>query len=436
MKTVLILFSILHFVASFSKAQLLLTGTISYPEQNLNISDIQRTQIQTQQLINEVDRDINMWLNEERRKKELQHITSLPSFSHLPQTQFYYDAFDQLNSLDSANYSITHVVFLIENTFYGNQQNFQKLKDKIVLTGQLLKEKIDEVDSESNTAKNMLLFQYFTENMKLGDENHKSFKYDFDDFWGAKDYSKMFVSKLMNSGTGQCHSMPLLYLMLAEQIAAEAYLALSPNHSYIRFPDDLGNMQNIELTNGMFTTNTYILESGYIKSEALQNKIYMQNLDRQQLLSQMYADLAGGYIHKFGYDEFVGEILNKSLELYPNNINTQMLQANYLRNKFEYAMNQLNIDPYDSEDLQNIGHYPEIVSLLNQFNSQNQQIDDLGYLQMPTEEYIKWLNSVNKEQNKQNSEVIKETLQPTKKKTNKIKHGPKKKEEVKHKIFH
>lgn len=435
MKVLLFLLTV-HFVASFCEAQLLLPGIMPSVESDSHILDQQRIQLQNQQIIEEVDRDIQIWLNEERKKVEMQRITTLPSFSHLGGTQFYYDAFDLLNSLDSANYSITDVVFLIENTFYGNQLDFQKLKNKIVLTGQLLKEKIDEIDSDSNTAKNMLLFQYFTENMKLGNENHKPFKYDFDDFWGAKDHSKMFVSKLMNSGTGQCHSMPLLYLMLAEQIGAEAYLSLSPNHSYIRFPDDLGDMQNIELTNGMFTTNTYILESGYIKSEALQNKIYMQNLDKQQLLSQMYTDLAGGYIHKYGYDEFTGEVLNKSLELYPNNINSQMLQANYLRNKFEYATKELNIDSHNSEDLQNIGHYPEVVGLLNQFNSQNQQIENLGYLQMPAEEYIKWLNSVNKEQNKQNSETIKKTLKPTQKKTNKIKHEPKKKEEVKQKIFH
>ena len=211
-------------------------------------------------------------------------------------------------------------------------------------------------DTESNTAKNLILFQYFSEDMTLGKEKHKAFKYDFEDFWGVDDYSKMFVSKLMNTGAGQCHSLPLLYLMLAEQIGAEAYLSFSPNHSYIRFPDDDGNIFSLELTNGMFSTNSFVLQSGYVKSEALLNKIYMQELSKQELLSQMYADLAGAYLHKYGYDEFIGEVLSRSLELYTNNINARMYKANYQAVKFEYAASQLGIDPYNPQELQNIGY--------------------------------------------------------------------------------
>ncbi|AZB11000.1 hypothetical protein EG344_20270 [Chryseobacterium sp. G0162] len=125
---------------------------------------------------------------------------------------------------------------------------------------------------------------------------------------GVKDYSKMFVSKLMKSNTGQCHSMPLLYLILAEQIGAEAFLVMSPNHSYIRYMDDSREMISLELTNGMFSANSFVLNSGYIKSEALQNKLYMQNLSKKEVLSQTFVDLASGYIHKFGYDEFVGQV--------------------------------------------------------------------------------------------------------------------------------
>lgn len=297
-----------------------------------------------------------------------------------------------------------------------------------------------DYDTESNTAKNLILFQYFSEEMKFGKISHKPFKYDFEDFTGANDYSKMFVSKLMNTGTGQCHSMPLLYLILAEQIGAEAYLSFSPNHSYIRFPDDDGNTLSLELTNGMFSTNSFILQSGYVKSEALQNRIYMQSLSKQELLSQMYADLAGGYLHKYGYDEFIGEVINKSLELYPNNINARMYKANYQANKFEYVANELGIDPFNPRELQNIGNYPNAVNLLNEANLQTKQIENLGYEPMPMDAYVAWLNSVHAEKNKQESkeiqQSIKSTQKPTKKKTQKIKHDNKQKEEVKQKIFH
>lgn len=394
------------------------------------------------QIMDEVDYHENIRIRQERINRDQSRNFALPSFSFMSGTQAYYDAFAKLNTLDSETYSIADAVFLIENTFYDNTQDFQKLKDQIIQTTEMLKSKMDELDYEtkSNTAKNLILFQYFSEEMKLGGISHKPFKYDFEDFTGANDYSKMFVSKLMNTGTGQCHSMPLLYLILAEQIGAEAYLSFSPNHSYIRFPDDDGNTLSLELTNGMFSTNSFILQSGYVKSEALQNRIYMQSLSKQELLSQMYADLAGGYLHKYGYDEFIGEVINKSLELYPNNINARMYKANYQANKFEYVANELGIDPFNPQELQNIGNYPNAVNLLNEANLQTKQIENLGYEAMPMDAYVAWLNSVHAEKNKQESkeiqQSIKSTQKPTKKKTQKIKHDNKQKEEVKQKIFH
>lgn len=225
---------------------------------------------------------------------------------------------------------------------------------------------------------------------------------------GIEDYSKMFVSKLISTGSGQCHSMPLLYLILAEEIGAEAYLALSPNHSYIRFPDDKGKWYNIELTNQMFSTETYILQSGYIKSEALQNKIYMENLSPRELLSHQLTDLAQGYIHKFGYDEFVQKVIDKALELYPNSISANMIKANLDTQRFEYVMRQLKINPHDNKQLQQIRHFPKAVELLNRVNGQYSLIDNLGFEQMPPEAYQKWLQDMRDEKQKQEDKAISE----------------------------
>lgn len=416
----------------------------SYQIQNPpQLTEDDRIRLQNQQLLQEIEYYKQIRVQQEREKQETSQITTLPSFGHMAGTQSYYNTFYAMNSFDPENYSLTHVVFLIENAFYDNNNDFQNLKDKILQTGELLKNKMEELDydTESNTAKNLILFQYFSEDMKLGNENLKAFKYDFEDFSGINDYSKLFVSKLMDSGTGQCHSLPLLYLMLAEQIGAEANLAVSPNHSYIHFVDNNGHTLNIELTNGMFTTNTFILNSGFIKSEALQNKIYMQSLSKKELLSQMYVDLVSGYIHKYGYDEFVNQVIKKALELYPNNISAQMHKANYNNIKFEYAAFQLGIDPFDSESLQKIRSYPFAIDLLNQANGQSKKLQELGYEQMSHEDYIKWITSVKNEKYKNESQEIQKTLKvntkkPTQKKTQKIKNDPKKKDAVEKIIFH
>lgn len=391
------------------------TGT---PPQNLPSSlypDLNKQAQQNQNLMNEAERDI---LLQNQMKKEVQadieslHSEirySLPSWSKTPGTEFYGEAFDKIILLDTT-FSIKDTNFLVENAYYENMLNKSEFDNVVKQSGTFLTTKMKELgyDLDSNAAKNFMLFQFFSETLQLKStkQKHLPFKYDFEDYTGADSYSKLFVSKLIETGSGQCHSLPLLYLILAEEINAEAYLALSPNHNYIRFPDDKGKWYNIELTNGMFSTTSYILQSGYIKSEALQNKIYMENLSRKELLAQHLTDLAGGYVHKYGYDEFVQRIVDKALELYPNSITANMIKANLDTARFEFVMRQLGINPADKQELQNIRNFPKAIELLNTVNGQYAFIDNLGYEHMPEEAYKKWLESMADEKQKQDNETI------------------------------
>lgn len=332
----------------------------------------------------------------------------LPSLSGKAGTGAYYDAFDKLSAMDSENYSLADVNFTVENAFYDNKQDVTKFKAGIQKTAKQLLQKMQErkQDTESNISKNLMLFEYFSKDMNLGGTTHKAFEYDFNDYLGQKDHSKMFVSKLLKTGSGQCHSMPLLYLIIAEAMGTEAYLSLAPNHSYVRFMDDEGQYRNIELTNGMFSTDTSLLESGYIKSEALQNKIYMENLSKQELLGMAYFDLARGYTKKFGYDEFVGKVIEKALELYPNGLAPNMEKANVSQARFANVMKKLGINPEDRRDLQRIGYFPKAVEQLNQVNEQFSKVDELGYTEMPASAYESWLAGLKTEKNKQESEAL------------------------------
>ena len=353
---------------------------------------------------------------ETREIQEFNAVYSLPSLAGKEGTKAYYDAFNKLSAMDAENYSLTEANFIVESAFYGNKQDFSQFKSGIEKTARQLlqKMKAEKLDTEDNTAKNIALFKYFSQDTKLKNGStvttHKAYKYDFNDPFGSKDYSKMFVSKLLKTGSGQCHSMPLLYLMLAEQMNTEAYLALAPNHSYIRFSDDDGEWKNIELTNGMFSLNTYLLESGYIKSEALQNKIYLSNLSKKELLAQVFSDLASGYIHKFGYDDFVDTVTSKALELNPNSTSAYMHKANTSKMRFEHTANGLGINPYDNKDLQRIKNYPFAVAQLRQVNQNVKNLDQLGYEYMPPEIYEGWLSSMRKEENRQQSEAIAQKL--------------------------
>ncbi|UDQ54198.1 hypothetical protein LJF28_00650 [Chryseobacterium indologenes] len=332
----------------------------------------------------------------------------LPSLSGKSGTQAYYDAYNKLTAMDSDNYSLTDVNFTVENAFYDNKQDLKGFKSGIQKTAKqlLLKMKERKQDTESNVSKNLILFEYFSKDMNLGGTTHKAFEYDFKDYMGEKDHSKMFVSKLLKTGSGQCHSLPQYYLMLAEAMGAEAYLSLAPNHSYVRFMDDEMQYRNIELTNGMFSTDTSLLESGYIKSEALQSKIYMDNLTKKELLGMAYFDLARGYVRKFGYDEFVNKVIDKALELYPNGIAPNMEKANVEQVRLLSGLKRLGINPDDKRDIERAGYFPRANELFQQLQEQDKKINELGYTEMPAYAYESWLAGLKTEKNKQESEAL------------------------------
>jgi hypothetical protein len=379
--------------------------------------DKQRQQHQTEQLIKEVEQY-------EKERIEISNLRktnidlendfnnfNLPSFSNQKGTAYYRNVYKKMLTLNIENYSIKDVNFDIENAYLENIYDKAEFDKIIKQSGEFINAKIKELnyDTNSNSAKNFMLFEFFSETLQLKSNGSKHFpiKYDFEDYWGRKDWSKMFVTKLLKTRTGQCHSMPLLYLTLAEEIGAEAYLSTSPNHSYIKFQDEKGKWFNLELTNGMFTVTSFILNSGYIRAEAIQNKIYMQNLSKKELLSQFYVDLASGYLHKFGYDEFVNTVIAKALELSPNSINANMIKANYNTEQCRYVIKQLGINPENKQELEKIMSNPKAVELFKERNAQYQKIDDLGFQEMSAEAYENWLGSLKETKNKQDNETFK-----------------------------
>lgn len=372
-------------------------------------------QQQSQQIIQEVEQNEKQKLEAQNQlKKNINKINSnnsvnysLPSLSNLKGTEYYRQVFNEMLTLNLENYSIKDVNFKIENAYFENKLQKEGFYKTIKQIADFIHAKMKELnfDTNSNSAKNFMLFKFFTETIQVKGfkEKHFPIKYDFEDYCGEKNWSKIFVTKLLKTNTGQCHSMPLLYLILAEQIEAVAYLSQSPNHSYIKFQDEKGKWYNLELTNGMFTVSSFILNNGFIRSEAIQNNIYMQNMTKKELLSQFYTDLASGYIHKFGYDEFVDKVTNKALELNPNSITANMNKANFNTETFKNVVRQLKLTKENKDDIQK---YPKAVTLLNEMNKQYEKIEDLGFQPMSVDAYEKWLGSLKEIKNKQESERL------------------------------
>lgn len=316
--------------------------------------------------------------------------------------QNYLNIFLQLNP-DS--FSITKAVYLSESPYYGNAPSFEifegAIKQRANIVKQILKKEGFSINNGS--AVNYAIQKLFSQNNIYHDAKTnkdylvKKISYDFDDFYGENDFTKMLVSKVLQTNSGQCHSMPLLYLCIAEQLHAKAYLSLAPNHSFIQFFDSKNTLHNFETTNGHTVSASWLLQSDAISAMAYKNKTYLDTLSQRKLYAECLADFQNSYIARNGYDNFTQQLTQKILSIDRTNINALMTNANAAFYQFSNLLNQ-----YGNPPKEQLSQYPQLEQAYNNMVAAQQKINETGYQDMPKEQYIEWLKSVDREKAKNN----------------------------------
>jgi hypothetical protein len=223
------------------------------------------------------------------------------------------------------------------------------------------------------------------------------FRYNFNDIFGSKDWSNMFVSRLIDTRQGNCHSLPYLYKILANEIGVKAYLALAPNHVYIKHRAEKGGWYNTELTSASFPMDAWLMASGYISLQAVQNGIYLDTLSEKESIVLCVLDLAQGYNHKYPDNDgnFVIECCDLALKHFPDYVNAILLKAE-TRLKQLQAMQKEMKYAY----LKEVTALPEGMAKWDEMNSLYMQLYKLGYRQMPEQMYVEWLTSLKTEKEK------------------------------------
>lgn len=216
---------------------------------------------------------------------------------------------------------------------------------------------------------------------------HLPFSYNHEDFAGQQDWSNMFVSKLMETNMGNCHSLPYLYKIIMDELGYESHLALAPNHIYIKANNKKAGWYNIELTCGDFPTDAWYAASGYIHTDAIRNGIYMRALSDKEAVAMTLVDLAQGYQAKFGVEDgrFIIKCCDTALKHFPSYINAMLLKAETLTDLYR-----------ESNDKELFSQMTELYT----------NIHKLGYRKMPRQMYANWLNSLNAEDRHQGIKAI------------------------------
>lgn len=219
---------------------------------------------------------------------------------------------------------------------------------------------------------------------------HVPYYYDYIDFQAKDDKHNYFVTKTLATGTGQCHTFPVMYLILAEALGVDAYLAYNPKHSFIRFRNNNGTVISYETTVDRFMGDAFYSQSMPVMAIAQKNKIYTHNMTKKQVVASVLYDLAANFIEEHWVSD--QQIIKQCVEIakpyfpqhgYVNGTESHLWKKIYARDL--NAMVEARKITTESE----MKKYPEIMKAYLLYVEYVKKIRALGVQDIPAEEELR-----------------------------------------------
>ncbi|OAE90548.1 hypothetical protein [Flavobacterium psychrophilum] len=300
------------------------------------------------------------------------------------QEKLFEQSYALLNSMlvDENNYSFKKAVFSVENAFLDDKLDTLFCNNQIKLLNNLSKSLIKERflayverDKEKvNKWASVFEVMHDTIPINYNDKLYKyePFGYDFQDVFGHKTRENLFVSKLLETRKGNCHSLPYLYKILCEELGVDANLALAPNHVYIKHRNIKEGWYNTELTSGIFPIDAWIMASGFVHIDAISNGVYMKALNNRESIAVVMIDLADNYNVKFPNNDgtFILKCCETAIKEYPYFATALILQAETHKKQMKKEQNQ-----------------DKAKQMLLDLEKEYAHIHEIGYRNMPEDMY-------------------------------------------------
>jgi hypothetical protein len=310
--------------------------------------------------------------------------------------------------------SFKKAVFVVENAYLEQPNDEVYWEQQIALLVQMTKAYAKNTKN-NYTGKDSLtiklrgsLFKVMTDTtaIVMGSDTlkHPPFTYDFDDIWGKEDWSKMFITKLLATHKGNCHSMPMLYKVISEALDLPCHLAFAPNHIYIKHYSEKIGWYNTELTSAAFPVDAWIMASGHVSLEAVQNGLYMDTLSDKQMLAICAYDLGKGYERKFPNSDgsFIIECCNVALKHYPNCLSALLLKAKTQKHQLDDM-----VEKQGKKDIKAILKQTNAKKIYDDMNSNLKKTYALGYRPIPEKTYREWLFGLSTQKDKYENKQMK-----------------------------
>lgn len=321
------------------------------------------------------------------------------TFSAFAQSQdkLYQESFEMLHGMlnDESKYSFKTAVFSVENAYLNGILDMAYISKEIAFLTDISRSLIEDrflayvENDKKDVNKWASAYQVMCDSIPIVIEDRQykyvPFGYDFKDVFGNESLENMFVSKLLHTRKGNCHSLPYLYKILCEEQGTTAHLALAPNHIYIKHQNKRNGWYNTELTSGIFPNDAWLMASGFVHIDAIKNGVYMKALNNKETIALVMMDLANAY--QRAYPENDGKFLLKcadtAIKAYPNFATALILKAELNKKRIE-----------QETDME------KAKVAFKQLEKEYSHIHQIGYRFMPEEMYMNWLVSLKKERDK------------------------------------
>jgi hypothetical protein len=116
-----------------------------------------------------------------------------------------------------------------------------------------------------------------------------TFTFDFEDMEGRKKDNR-YLNGLIASKKGNCVTIPMLYLALADRLGWPIYPVRAPQHFFCRYilDPDSNKYYNIETTSkGMILNDWVYVDEMKITKDGLKNGCYLRTLTKKEYLASM-----------------------------------------------------------------------------------------------------------------------------------------------------
>ena len=155
---------------------------------------------------------------------------------------------------------------------------------------------------------------------------NKPFEYDLTDPLGKRIESKT-LSQYIKKRKGNCVSMPIMFMILAESLGVDISLSSAPNHLLTRvFIHEKRMAFALEATSGgHFARDSHIRKQMPMSDKAIQNGIYLQRLTKKESAATMLTTL-GTFLGQMGRHREQLELAKEILGYYPKSV-VGLLQA-------------------------------------------------------------------------------------------------------------